>query len=263
MHIFFSEYQTNYNTYTFGYTAYCQPEHTEEIPEVYQKGFLPYTGDITLKKSTFYMARSLRIDLDRFEDTSENRRVDRKASALHLTMEVIPIEQFDVTDANFVAFCTQYAAERFAGGEMDPHRFAYILSRQLITHIIAFTDEAANTYGYVLVCQYGKMLHYWFSFFNTAYLKSHALGKWMMWKTIRWAKEHGLAHVYLGTCYRTKSLYKVRDHKGIAFFDGMGWNSDAQLLKSLCQQDEEPARQTDLFKLEEGTFRELYSTVRY
>lgn len=256
MKTFFSEYQTNYSTYTFGYTAYCQIESSSEISNAYNKGFLPYTGNTRLESTTFYMARSLRIDLDRFVDSSENRRVNRKASDLSIEMNLIPIQEFNLEDSDFVNFCTNYAAERFAGGEMGSERFQYILQRNLISHIIEF-KTADKKYGYVLACLHGDMLHYWFSFFDTEYMKSHALGKWMMWKVISWAKENNLAHIYLGTCYQPKSLYKVRDHKGIAFFDGTKWNQDASTLKYLCQQDVEP-RDIDLFKSEDEKFQKIY-----
>jgi arginine-tRNA-protein transferase len=72
-----------------------------------------------------------------------------------------------------------------------------------------------------------------------------------MWRTIHWAKDNGLRYVYLGTAYKTSSLYKVRDHKGIEFFDGAGWNSDLDQLHRLCLMDEESAnRDSDRFKEE-------------
>ncbi len=70
-------------------------------------------------------------------------------------------------------------------------------------------------------------------------MKSHSLGKWMMWKVMTWAKEQSLLYVYLGTCYGNKSLYKVRDHKGLSFFDGHTWNQDMSLLKHWCKTDED------------------------
>ena len=107
------------------------------------------------------------------------------------------------------------------------------------------------------------MLHYWYSFFDVAYLKSHSLGKWMMWRTIHWAKENNLDYVYLGTCYKEKALYKVRDHKGVEFFDGVRWNEDVELLKYLCKKDEEEGiPNCDILKSSDektkSIFKELY-----
>lgn len=255
MKVFFSEYLTDYSTYTFGYAVYCQISAEDDISQVYACGFLPYTGDVSLAKTTFYLARSLRIDLERFENSSENRRVSRKVEPLGISMKAVKVEDFDLEDSHFLDFCSRYAAQRFSTGPMASVRFRYILSRNLITHIFVF-ESKEKCYGYVLACKHADMLHYWYAFFDTAYLKSHALGKWIMWKTICWAKAQApLKHIYLGTCYLPKSLYKVRDHKGAAFFDGTGWNTDTKILKKLCQRDAAQADiksniQTDIFKSE-------------
>ena len=44
-------------------------------------------------------------------------------------------------------------------------------------------------------------------------------------------------YIYLGTCYGEDSLYKVRDFKGIEYFDGNEWIDDIEKLKSLCKID--------------------------
>ena len=51
------------------------------------------------------------------------------------------------------------------------------------------------------------------------------------------AKNQKINFVYLGTCYGKKALYKVRDFKGIEFYDGNGWNNDVKILKKLCKED--------------------------
>ena len=248
MKILFSEYQTDYSSYTFSYAVYCRQEAPEEVPAIYDQGFLPYTGSASLAENYFYMARSLRIDLSRFTSLSENRRVDRKIQPLEIDMAVIDRHRFDTSDNAFVQFCSAYAEERFAGGNMSPKRLSYVLDRHLITHIFHFS-RSTQTFGYVLAVIAKGMLHYWFSFYDTEYMRSHSLGKWMMWKVIDWAQQQALSYAYIGTCYREKSLYKVRDHKGAEFFDGKGWNSDTALLKELCRQDDE-TKATDMLKSE-------------
>jgi arginine-tRNA-protein transferase len=266
MKIFFSEYITDYLSYTFSYTAYCIKENQEEIPIIYEKGFLPYSGNLTIEKDIFYLARGLRVNLERFDDTSENKRINRKINELQIEISVIEKSNFSINDKNFLHFCTGYADERFAGGRMTLERLEYILSRESLTHIIVFRNQE-HVFGYVLACLTGGILHYWFSFFDTAYLQTHSLGKWMMWRTIRWAKDQNMQYIYLGTCYLPKSLYKVRDHKGIEFFDGAGWNPDVELLKYLCQSDDQP-REVDFFKskdekikLSAGFIKEISQTT--
>lgn len=248
MKIFYSEYLTEYTTYTFSYAVYCLQENPEEIGEIYARGFLPYTGNTELKGNYFYLARSLRVDLSKFEDTSENRRVNRKIEELGIQLVHVEKKLFDTHNPEFVTFCTYYAEERFLGGSMGEERLGYVTSRDTLTHIFKFCS-GTKTYGYVLAFMDQNILHYWYSFFDIAFLKSHSLGKWMMWRILSWAKDNGLKHVYLGTCYKEKGLYKFRDHKGTEFFDGEKWNGDMKLLKDLCNADESgKQKKQDLFK---------------
>lgn len=247
MKIFFSENQPDYSTYTFNYAIYCIKEAQEELPAIYHRGFLPYTGNLSIERDVFYLARSLRVELDRFSDSSENRRVNRKASPLNIQVKVTNKSEIDLTSPTFLDFCMQYASERFSGNAMTPERLRYVLSRETGSHLLTFYSEE-QIYGYVLAAIEEDILHYWFAFFDQQYLQSHSLGKWMMWRTICWAKEQGLSYVYLGTCYGKHSLYKVRDHKGLSFFDGAKWNQDRNYLKHLCKTDDEIIAQ-DRFKL--------------
>lgn len=250
MKIFFSENQPDYSSYTFNYAIYCIKEAQNELPKIYAKGFLPYTGNLKITTDIFYLARSLRVNLNQFVDTSENRRINRKTVDLNIKIEVYKKTDFDIKDPKFITFCIDYAADRFSGNAMTEARFKYVLSKEMGSHILAFTSNG-ETLGYVLAGLEGNALQYWYAFFNQAYMKSHSLGKWMMWRTIHWAKDNGLAYVYLGTCYGKHSLYKVRDHKGLAFFDGSQWNTDVKLLKELCKTDSEPINK-DRFKLLEN-----------
>ncbi len=263
MRTFFSEYQINYATYTFGYAVYCLQEHANEAPGIYARGFLPYTGDITLPYNLFYLARSVRVNLEHFRDSSENRRVDHKVRSLGITVTISEIHDVDIENAAFIAFCTQYADARFAGGTMDAQRLRYVLTRSSASHILTFS-RGNTIVGYVIACITSEMLHYWYAFFDVTYLRSHCLGKWMMWRTIHWAKEQGLRDVYLGTCYGRKALYKVRDHRGCEFFDGAGWNCDLKHLKTLCRSDDDVSqkgqgRASDVFKSPDSEERKRFS----
>ncbi|MGK0357470.1 MAG: arginine-tRNA-protein transferase, partial [Spirosomataceae bacterium] len=72
MKIFLSENTVDYKSYTFNYAKYCVMESIDELTDVYENGFLPYSGDLRINKEIFYLARSLRVDIDRFKDSSEN-----------------------------------------------------------------------------------------------------------------------------------------------------------------------------------------------
>lgn len=247
MKIFHSEYKSDYSTYTFSYAIYCLAEEPNEFAQIYNQGFLPYTANYEQKKNIFYLARSLRVNLAHFQDTSENKRINRKVEELEITMRVCPKDEFDPND-RFLAFCGSFAEERFSGSQKSEDRLKYILTRDVLTHIISFSSKE-KPLGYVYASLSGGMLHYWFAFYDTAFLRSHSLGKWMMWKVISWAKEEGLQYAYLGTCYGSKALYKARNHKGVEFYDGQSWNSDIKLLKHLCRlDDDDSSPSVDVFK---------------
>jgi len=249
MKIFRSESFVDYKTYTFNYATYCIKEHQQELPEIYAKGFLPYSNDIDLKEETYYLARSLRVDLNVFTESSENRRVARKIESAEPSFEVIPIEEFNVNDENFKSYCLNFANQRFSE-PISNERLDYILHSKSISHIFQF-KIAKKVVGYVISIIEKGSLHYWFAFFDLDQ-QAFSLGKWMMFSVIKWAFDQKLDHVYLGTCYGEKSLYKVRDFKGLSYFDGNQWVSDIKKLKLKCKTDaefnkDEFKQDTDLF----------------
>jgi len=115
--------------------------------------------------SIFYLARSLRIDLSKFIDSSENRRVDRKMEIEEVIVKNIPIKEFDIEDEGFLNFCETYILERFPEGAMPMDRFKYILNHELTTHILEFRSADQSLLGVIITSQKASMMHYWFAFF--------------------------------------------------------------------------------------------------
>jgi len=249
MKIFRSESFVDYKTYTFNYATYCIKENQSELPEIYAKGFLPYSNDVDLEVETYYLARSLRVDLAVFKPSSENRRVGRKMEELQPSFEVIPLKDFEINDPDFKSYCLEFARKRFSE-PLSAERLDYILAAKSISHVFKF-NIGDKTVGYVISIIVNGSLHYWFAFFDLEF-QSYALGKWMMFSVINWAYEQEMNYVYLGTCYGEKSLYKVRDFKGLSYFDGNQWDSNMKTLKLKCKSDNEFIRDefkqdTDLF----------------
>ncbi len=249
MKIFLSESLVDYRSYTFNYALYCIQDGTNEIPEIYQRGFLPYSNKFDFQEEVYYMARSLRVDLRLFSETSENKRVLKKIAELNPEFRIIPINDFNTEDINFQEFCLHFAKERFSE-PLSEERLQYILQWKSLSHIFEFTLEG-NVVGYVLTVMEGDTLHYWFAFFDLNY-PAYSLGKYMMFSVIDWAKKNGIGFVYLGTVYGEKALYKARDFKGLEFFDGNRWQNDLPQLKSKCKSDEH--FETDSFKKDTAGF---------
>ena len=254
MKIFRSESFVDYSTYTFNYAIYCLKESQNELPQIYNKGFLPYSNNIELKQETYYLARSLRVDLKNFKETSENRRVGRKIVEKIPNFSITPINDFDILNDDFQNFCLDFASNRFSEN-VSKERLNYILKSKSISHIFEFSLDQKKV-GYVIAIIENGMLHYWFAFFNLNF-QEFSLGKYMMFSVIDWAGKNNLNYVYLGTSYGEKSLYKVRDFKGLEFFDGNQWNNNMKILKNKCKTDK--SFTLDYFKQDTDLFLENLS----
>jgi arginine-tRNA-protein transferase len=247
MKLFLSEYRHDYLTYTFGYTVYAVFEKTQDLNEMYSNGFLPYTGNINLIHSLYYKSRGIRVDLNRFKDTSENRRVNRKVTPLALTAEITSVSAFKEKEA-FFEFARKYREERIGEDKMPDGRIEYILTRPYLSHVLTFRKNE-KAVAYVLAVITDKCFHFWLSFYETGYLDQNIpLGKWLMWKCIHLAREMGLEHLYLGNGYLEKSLYKSRDFTAVEFYDGNEWSKDLKTLQALCAGDNQ-LTDLDQFKL--------------
>ena len=79
MKFLFSESSIDYNNYKFGYSVNLVLNDNDSIESVYSQGFLPYTGNIKNKEEVYYLARSIRVDLNDYERLSENNRIVKNA----------------------------------------------------------------------------------------------------------------------------------------------------------------------------------------
>jgi GNAT superfamily N-acetyltransferase len=169
-------------------------------------------------------------------------------------MEVLQPE-YKLYRKNEIAFSdmepivSAYATERI-GNAMNKTRLKYIFNFPYLNKIAVFSI-ADKTLGYVWLIEDETIRHYWFSFFDTSFF-SHGIGKWMMEQMISDAKKQGKKHIYLGTCYGEKALYKIRDFKAVEYFDGNSWRNDTAHLKSKCKNEQRNGR--DDFKNFPGRF---------
>ena len=238
MKTFFSEYLSNYETYTFGYTNYALPTDNKEYTQAYHIWYLPYSASLEIKEPIFYLCRSLRVNISKFTNSSENRRVARKIEDFAITTKRYNIWEFDRSDSEFVDFCLAYTNSRFSHGDMSTERFTYVMSRDYANTILEFRSHD-RVIWYTLFAQTNKVLHHWFCFFDTELMDSAPLGKYMMRYTIDWAKQNSIPYVYLGTCYKESWLYKVRDFNWLERRDGNTRQTNIERLKQLCKSDTE------------------------
>lgn len=247
MRIFFSEFPPDYDNYNFPYQVYALKEDGDSYEELYEGGLLPTRIDNRL----FYMARSLRVNLERFELSSENRRIKKKAS--YLEMELVPLADFDY-DYPIGKLAKDFYDERFGKGTMSAQKVKWLFNEGAMTHVAVYRDNSVGSgagdsngaiFGYCLCVVTDKLIHYAYPFYDLSYFKKNA-GMAMMLSITEYAKDKGLSHLYLGTIYTESSLYKLQI-SGSEYYVGFGWSEDIEQLKWLVKE----SRDTHLFNLVE------------
>lgn len=232
MRKFSSEFIHNYKKYSFGYANYCLKEKNDKISDIYNSGYLPYSGSPGIK-NVFYMARSARVPLKSFSLTSENRRVARKFDE-EFSCKLFPIKDFNIKNKEFISFCAEYFVKRHGPLLMPKERILTILQSGLITHIVAYYKNAQPR-AYVFEVSDDLMTHFWFSFYDLSYIHQ-SLGMWLMLNSARMAKERGIKYFYTGTVYGEKALYKTA-FKNVEHWNGDAWVCDIKKLKALSRTD--------------------------
>lgn len=246
-----SEYCRNYETYSFGYTLYAQPDSEDELPGVYARGFLPYSDRPELGDDIFYMARGARVVLDHFRVRSEERYVLNKMRDLDLVMDVLPKNEVVGSIASFEPTCLSFAAAKFHNCKFKADRLRYITGRSYLNRIAVFrrASDPSEYLAFALLVCVGDMIHVWYSFHLMQDELEKNFGKYAIVRLLEYAKAEGLRHCYLGTCYGVNSRYKT-DFPGTEFFDGIGWSSDRELLRRFQHVDDlRGHHDMDAFKL--------------
>jgi arginyl-tRNA--protein-N-Asp/Glu arginylyltransferase len=226
MKLLFSEALPDYEHYIFPFAVWAFPEGGETPADLFEAGFLPSTRQL----DRFYLARQIRVRLAGFTASSENRRVLRKCG--HLRMRLLRQSEFQLTPER-LEFCRAYANSRFGDGIMSVERLESLFTAPVATHIMLFDDPATGAEaGYVvLYIEQPRLVFYYYSFYDLA-LFERSLGLYLMTSVVKAFAEDGVGHLYLGTCYSERALYKTQ-FRGSEFFNGNRWSNDIRELKFL------------------------------
>lgn len=231
MHFRFAEFGHEYESYSFGYTVHGVREETDQLAQVYEQGFLPYSN-IGADPNLFYMSRSVRVPVSAYAPSSENRRILKKFDDT-FTCRYIEGEELR-TSSSFRSLMLAYFAERHGAQVMPPERLEQILARDLPLRAAVYEKEGSPI-AYVLEITEPGFLHYWYSCYDLSY--AHAsLGMWLMLDAIRRAHAEQREHVYLGTAYGEKGRYKT-NIPALEYWDGNAWIADSRQLQTLMKQD--------------------------
>jgi arginyl-tRNA--protein-N-Asp/Glu arginylyltransferase len=229
MKLLFSEGTPDYTNYIFPYVIWAFPEKDEEINRIFEAGFLPSSRLM----QRFYMARQVRVALSNFSPNSENRRVMRKCADIQ--SELLSRDKFHYTPERRLSFKT-YADRKFGRDVMSFERLDELFASTIVTHVLQFTMPSGEDAGSVALFLYrDRLAFYYYAFYNLKYFERN-LGMYMMTSAVKFFAEKGYHHVYLGTCYSEKALYKTQ-FPGAEFFNGVCWSPNLDELKFVLRRD--------------------------
>ena len=248
MKLFFSEYKSDYKNYIFPYAIWAIPEAHEKSSDIFAKGFLPNSPNL----DRFYMCRHVRVALNDFKPSSENRRILRKGGKF--SYKLIPATDLDF-DEKWMEFCLSYAEKKFGGKVMTRERLANLVTSSLVSHFMVFSSSISHKNAGIvfLYVEEPALAFYYFSFYDLEYLND-SLGMFMMTATVRYFSEHFYDYIYLGSCYSRNALYKTQ-FDGAEFFNGFTWSRNMKELKYLIERDNLPV---DKHLLENSQFIDLF-----
>lgn len=231
MKLLFSEFDPDYSRYLYPYIVWGFPGAGETPADLYAAGFHPASPDL----DRFVLCRHLRLPLPGFVPSSENRRILRKGAGMGV--ELVPRSSYPYGEEvrrKWLAF----AEERFGPGVMPAERLDRLMGGRVISHVMVFREGAAggDEVGAVLMhLEAPRMAHYYYAFYDRGHANG-SLGLSMMTAAAGFLRDAGFGHLYLGTCYSRRALYKVQ-FAGIQFFDGTDWSGDIRILKHLVGRD--------------------------
>jgi len=246
MKLLFSEQNSDYEHYQFPYVIWAVPEEGEMPSDIFNAGFLPSSRNL----DRFYLCRQVRVNLAKFQPSSENRRILRKGAGIEVRL--LPRDRYDYTPERRRFFKT-YADTRFGKDVMTLERLDALFTAPIISHLLVFT-HAGKEIGVATLYLTGEALaFYYYAFYDLNYYARN-LGMFMMTSAVALFAERGVQYLYLGTCYSQAALYKTQ-FAGAEFFNGFRWLNDWDELKFILRRDK---KEQTRHLLETDEYREKY-----
>jgi leucyl-tRNA---protein transferase len=231
-----------------------------EVTHSYNSGYL-----FTRKaKGHMIQTRSLRINLQKFDFSSENRRILKKNPDLKIELKTLPLVDYSW---EIHKLGKEFYSQKFGDGTMsaskikelfcDPdksnmnsvftYRFSGISAKSTnpLNEIIIGTDYSAwneqvkqnsAEIGYCLSYANPQIIHYAYPFYDLNIPKELSLGMSMMLLAINYARLNSKTHIYLGSAVKKSAKYKLQ-FDGLEWWDNIQreWSEDLEKLESLLE----------------------------
>lgn len=207
------------------------------IADMYEKGFV-FTR---IGKGVMQQTRSLRIDLSKFELSSENRRILKKVPNLTMKQLDLPLPQYDFAIGKMAK---DFYDTKFGANIMSAQKVKEMLTdpdKSNFNQLLEFREFRDVTHpgnsdicsGYTITYSSPSILHYSYPFYDLNNC-SKDMGLSMMINAVNKAKESGLKYAYLGSLQRPTDIYKLQ-FSGLEWFDGTTWSNDLDKAKTILK----------------------------
>ena len=195
-----------------------------EITTLYSDGFV-FTR---VAPGSMDQTRSVRIELSKFELSSENRRVLKKTEGLELNSVPLPYSDYNWEIGKLAK---DFYDDKFGHGTFSANKVKKLLTIDgNFNRFFVYIFNNTNV-GYCIAYENSEILHYSYPFYDRA-SDINNLGLGMMLRTIVHAQETGKKYIYLGSAQRPTDTYKLQ-FSGLEWFDGKDWQNDEETLKTL------------------------------
>lgn len=197
-------------------------------------------------KGVMNQTRSLRIDLSKFELSSENRRILKKTDGLEQAYQPLPLQEYHWTIGKIAKdfYDTKFGPGTFSANKVkelltDPEKSNF---NELLTYTYSDVDETVDPesiddsqepIGYVICYETRNIYHYSYPFYKLNSVDMPLppnIGMAMMLGGIMWAQHTQRKYIYLGSAQRPTDTYKLQ-FAGLEWWDGREWQTDLEKLK--------------------------------
>ncbi|MBT3539298.1 hypothetical protein HOF40_00720 [Candidatus Parcubacteria bacterium] len=197
----------------------------ENINSLYNEGYAFGRPN----KGYMNQTRSMRIDLSKFELSSENRRVLRKTENLKLEIKDIPYSEYTWEIGKLAK---DFYTKKFGDGTFSANKVKELLTTEHnFNKLFVYSTDEKET-GYAICFESNEIFHYSYPFYNLDADKNTGMS--MMLHAIEYAKEQNKKYIYLGSAQRPGDTYKLQ-FKGLEWFDGETWSEDLDELKNILK----------------------------
>ncbi len=202
----------------------------KSVAGMYGRGFV-FTR---IAKGAMQQTRSVRIDLSKFELSSENRRILKKTEGLMLDGVTLPLR--DEYDWLIGKLAKDFYDTKFGPGIMSAQKVKEMLTDEQKSNfntLLAFSQNEMIV-GYAICLVMPSFMHYSYPFYDLDRAPKD-MGMGMMIRAIEYAQKAGMKHIYLGSLQRPGDTYKLQ-FSGLEWFDGTKWQTDTAPLKEILNQ---------------------------